>query len=113
MEALLECFEEHSIELLDILLIINLIIVPLKRFGELNSRYPATSHLQFGEQFLQLIEDAVSLGRVLLLEVGPAVDAVSELRRHEEGLYEAVDVASGGCIRESLITFLQHLNQII
>lgn len=113
MKTLLECLEEHTIELLDILLVECLIIMPLKRLGELNSVDSTTSQLQFGEQFLQLIEDAISLCRVLFLEVGPAVDAVSELRGHEEGLYEAVDVASGGCIRESLITFLQHLNQII
>lgn len=42
--------------------------------------------------------------RMDLLAIAPPVDTVPELRSHEEGLDETVDVASGAHISQSLIT---------
>lgn len=65
MKTLLECLEQHTIELLNILLVEGLIIMPLKGLGQLNSSDSITSQLQSRKQFLQLIENAVSLSRML------------------------------------------------
>jgi len=68
---------------LDILLVKSFVVLPLERFHEFFGGDIGVSELEFGEQLLQLEEDAVlSLGMYLLV-IGPFVDSLAELRSHE------------------------------
>lgn len=51
--------------------------------------------LEFSEQLLKLEKDTVWLFGMYLLVVNPLVDSLAELRRHEESLQEAVNIAGG------------------
>lgn len=106
--AFLQGFEKHSVELLDILLIKRIFLLPLEGFDQILRTHFAVAHFQFGEEFLQLEEDAIFTFRMDLLVVCPFIDAVSELRRHEEGLDETVYIASRSNVGKSAISNTSH-----
>ena len=79
-------------------------IFPLKTLDEVSGAdFSGETPLQFAEEPLKLIYDAVCWSRMNFFVVLPAVDGLSELGGHEEGLKEAVHVAGGPDIRESFI----------
>lgn len=52
-QRFLQCFEQHSIELLDVLLHLSLLILPLKALHQVSSGYFAWKFaIQFSKEFL-------------------------------------------------------------
>ena len=88
-----------------------LLIFPLEALDQLlGSDFAWKVGLQFGEQLLELENDAVGFLGVDFGVVVPLVNPVPELGGHEKSLQQTVHVARRSDVRQSFISFLHSVN---